>query len=278
MKPPTTLSEIRALIDNGVAESIYLEYKGSEALVGKVSEIAKDASAFANSDGGIIIYGLGEEGHLPKFIDQGIDHNEYTRERLEQVIQNNVSPRIDDLRIHQISLNEQNSLYVVQVSRSVRVPHQERQSKKYFKRYNFMSVAMEDYEINDIRNRATLYRPLVGVDLIIDRGVFVELFVENKSSVAVSDVDFEFPEGLWWKNGCPPQLANGLKYLSAGQKLPFPYTTIMDALAKESKVVKSFSVTVSHINPLIHQRVRDTFDLDISNYDGTSIIYSELYH
>jgi len=278
MKPPTTLAEIQALIDNSVAESIHLDYKGSEALVGKTSEIAKDVSAFANSDGGIIIYGVREEGRLPKSIDQGVDHKKRTREWLEQVIQSNVSPIIDDLRIYQIPLNDSNSLYVIQVARSVRAPHQERESKRYYKRYNFKSAPMEDYEINDIRNRATVHPSLVNVDLMIERGVFVELVIENISSVAVSEVSFEFSENLYWEHGCPPQLANGLKYLSAGQKLPFPYTTVVAAFAKESKVLKTFSVTVCYMNTLIQQRVRDTFLLDISNYDRTSIIQSELYH
>jgi len=36
------------------------------------NEISKDVSAFANSDGGTIIYGIEEEGHLPKRIDGGV--------------------------------------------------------------------------------------------------------------------------------------------------------------------------------------------------------------
>lgn len=278
MKPPTTLTEVQALIDNSVAESIHLDYKGSEALVGKSSEIAKDVSAFANSDGGIIIYGVREEEHLPKSIDEGVDHKRHTREWLEQVIQSNVSPIIDDLRIFQIQLNLENSLYVIQVARSVRAPHQERESKRYYKRYNFRSAPMEDYEINDIRNRATVHPPLVSVALVIERGVFVEFVVENFSDIAVSEVSFEFSENMHWAHGCPPQLANGLKYLSAGQKLVFLYATMPAAFAKESKVSKTFSVTVYYLNPLTQQRVRDTFHLDISNYNQTSIIQSELYH
>lgn len=215
MNPPTTLAEIQVLIDNSVPESIYLDYKGSEALAGKPSEIAKDVSAFANSDGGIIIYGVREEGHLPKSIDQGVDHKKHTREWLEQIIQSSVSPIIDDLRIYQIPLNGENSVYVIQVARSVRAPHQERESKRYYKRYNFKSAPMEDYEINDGRNRAIVHPSLVSVDLVIERGVFVELVIENVSTVAVTEVSFEFSEDLHWEHGCPPQLTKGLKYLSA---------------------------------------------------------------
>ncbi len=69
-----------------------------------------------------------EEEHLPKAMDGGVEHKKHTGEWLEQVIQSNVSPTIDDLRIFQIPLNDHNSLYVTQVKRGVRAPHQERES------------------------------------------------------------------------------------------------------------------------------------------------------
>lgn len=61
---PTTISDIDQLINNKVQENIHLDYKDSRAVDPKKSdEIAKDASAFANSDGGVIIYGVAEDNN-----------------------------------------------------------------------------------------------------------------------------------------------------------------------------------------------------------------------
>ena len=52
---------LRAYVDNFVEESLSLEYKAADALERtdrKREQITKDVSAMANSDGGIMIYGL----------------------------------------------------------------------------------------------------------------------------------------------------------------------------------------------------------------------------
>ena len=72
--------DIELLIQNGVQESLTLDYKVCGALdrrtskVDKVKiEISKDVSAFANSAGGVIVYGVTETNHLPTAIDLGYD-------------------------------------------------------------------------------------------------------------------------------------------------------------------------------------------------------------
>jgi predicted HTH transcriptional regulator len=83
------LEDLNSMITQEVQESLELDYKRSDALKktdGAKKEISKDVSAFANSAGGTIIYGIEEEGHLPKKIDAGLDPNEMSKEWLEQVI------------------------------------------------------------------------------------------------------------------------------------------------------------------------------------------------
>ena len=106
MDIPRTIEDLMLLIKNEVQESTHLDYKASPAIDNKKrGEIAKDISAFANSDGGIIIYGIQENDHLPVKIDEGVDHSKYTREWLEQVINSNISPIIDGIEIVQIPLS-----------------------------------------------------------------------------------------------------------------------------------------------------------------------------
>ena len=59
-----TEGDIQDLIDNQVRENIKLDYKASASLAKKndncKKELSKDVSAFANSDGGVLIYGVVE--------------------------------------------------------------------------------------------------------------------------------------------------------------------------------------------------------------------------
>ena len=147
--------DIEKLIINEVEENIHLDYKASGALDKddkKRTEITKDVSAFANSDGGIIVYGVSEEDHRPQRISP-IDGKMYTKEWLENVIQL-IQPRIDDLKIYPIRINDLGqSIYVVKIPRSGNAPHMAR-DKRYYKRFNFKSEPMEDYEVKDLYNRS----------------------------------------------------------------------------------------------------------------------------
>lgn len=127
MLTPKTIEDIKALIAQGAEENLNLDYKGAAALGtsdGIKKEIAKDVSAMANSDGGIIIYGVkesDEEGkkHLPEKVDP-VNRIEFTKERLEQIIQSNIHPKIESLKIHPISLdNPEHVIYVVEITQSM---------------------------------------------------------------------------------------------------------------------------------------------------------------
>ncbi len=106
MNIPIKQEDLELLVQQQVQESLHLDYKRSEALskAGQ-KEIPKDVSAFANSDGGVIIYGIEESGHLPVRIDGGIPNSAFTREWIEQTILSNISPRIEGIQIQQISLD-----------------------------------------------------------------------------------------------------------------------------------------------------------------------------
>ncbi len=128
MKSPRCVEDLQALVDRKVQESIHLDYKRSGALTNKISEVSKDVSSFANSDGGVLVYGVVEEGHLPVSIDGGVEHAVMTRERLEQKIRSNVSPIIEGIDIVQIPVDDERSLYCVNVPRSDKAPHQDDQN------------------------------------------------------------------------------------------------------------------------------------------------------
>jgi len=149
-------------------ESLYLEFKESPALAkGDKKEIAKDVSAFANSAGGDILYGVSQTETSPasfKDIDGGVDPNVVTPEWIEQVINSNIQPRIAGIRITPIELKTIHPgyyVYAVHIPASDNAPHQA-PDKRYYKRFNFLSTPMEDYEIRDVNNRSR--KPELSID------------------------------------------------------------------------------------------------------------------
>jgi hypothetical protein len=203
-----TEAELNQMISSQTEEDLHLDYKGADSLTiadGRKKEVGKDISAFANSDGGIVIYGIREfdevtKRHLPEKIDP-IDRTLISKEWLEQVINSNIQPKINGLTIHPVPMSSAGThvVYVVDIPKSNTV-HQA-SDKKYYKRYNFESVAMEDYEIKDIVNRQLF----PDLELILSNQVtFVQnvlkfpIIVRNKSirlakdvKVTVEFVDFQ---------------------------------------------------------------------------------------
>lgn len=163
MKPPDSWEEddLLQLIDSKVEENIALDYKKAEALEatdGKKSEISKDISAFANSVGGTVIYGIEESPRSPHVAIglSPINPREVSKEWLEQVINSRIQPRIAGLVINPIELKTKHPggfSYVVVIPESS-TAHQA-SDKRYYKRFNFQSVPMEDYEVRQTMNRAS---------------------------------------------------------------------------------------------------------------------------
>ena len=177
------IDKINQYILNEVEESPYLDYKAAKALEKtdrKKSEISKDVSAFANSGGGIIIYGIKEfsekeKQHLPSSIDP-IDRKDISKEWLEHVINSNILPKIKDVIIHPIPYGNSidgKAIYVVEIPQS-NTAHQAK-DKRYYRRGIFESTPMEDYEIKDIINRsnktdiAISFEPELNLDLLKQR-------------------------------------------------------------------------------------------------------------
>lgn len=151
-----TFADIQYLIDNGIEESIHLDFKAAGALAKdekKKNEIAKDVSAFANSDGGIIIYGISEVGHKADSFSF-VDGDVFTKEWLEQIINSKIQKRINNIRIIPLrqSGDVKRTVYIVKIPRSNNAPHMSG-DKRYYKRYNFQSVMMEEYEVRDLFHR-----------------------------------------------------------------------------------------------------------------------------
>jgi hypothetical protein len=153
-------ARLQKYIESEIEESLMLEYKSAEALdrnETKKKEITKDVSAMANSAGGTLIYGICEfsqldKRHLPEKITP-VDRTKYPREWVEQIIQS-IRPRIDGILIHSVALSSgaNDVAYILEIPQS-NTAHQA-SDHRYYKRFNFQAVPMEDYEIRDVMFRA----------------------------------------------------------------------------------------------------------------------------
>jgi hypothetical protein len=199
--------DLARLIADQVHESVGLDYKAAGAL-GQANnqklEVGKDVSAFANSAGGVLVYGMTENGHVPAAIDP-VTAAPLSKEWLENVIISNVQPRIDGLHVNPIQIAAGRYVYVVTVPQS-HAAHQA-SDHRYYKRFNFQSVPMEDYEVRDTMNRGRT--PLISVAIkcrLVDQAGIrgdvhryeVHAGLENNGGVAAKTIKIvlSFPSAI----------------------------------------------------------------------------------
>lgn len=204
-----TKQRLDQMIADGVEENLSLDYKGADSLIksdGKKAEITKDVSSFANSSGGVLIYGIAEykdepRKHLPERLDP-IRRSEISKEWLDQVIQT-IQPRIEGVVIHPVSISERDNTvcYVVEVPQS-HTAHMAR-DHRYHKRQNFTTAQMEDYEVRDVMSRRT--HPKIKASIFINKMAqpqeqegLILVKLENCGNVLARDVmaELEVPYDL----------------------------------------------------------------------------------
>ncbi len=151
------LESINNLIANKIKESLNLDYK--RELDERNNEIAKDISAFANaSDGGKIIYGVGEKDGLPSSINW--IESKGVKEKIEDIILTHIQPEIKGYDIYSIenSDNHSQAIFVVDIPESSDAPHMA--NHRYYIRRNFKSEYMEDSEVKNAIFRKGLRKAL----------------------------------------------------------------------------------------------------------------------
>ncbi len=266
MKTPKTIKDLENLVKAEIPESLYLDYKASPALSkAKRYEICKDISSFANSDGGMLIYGIIEEDDLPVKIDEGVNIDSINREWIDQIVSTHITPTIVGIKIIEIKKTEKHSFFVITIPKSFRGPHQSA-DKKYYKRFNFMSAPMEHYEIEDVRNRKSILPKLVNLDVELE-GQLIKIKIENIGDEVAHDVKFIFPEDFkWYRGDFPNALKNGIKYFPPGRKIIFAIGTTFTIMGVDSKYETSFDVTISYFHPSTENRVQEVVHVDFNDY------------
>ena len=138
------LADVKSLIEGSVRESEVLEYKTASKPFNdrEKSELAKDASAMANSAGGVIIYGVSTDSTdktKPVSIKPIDPHNVETFDR---VLNSQIRPPLSGVRKKVIPAAHP-QVMVVEVPGSENPPHQSLYDKKYYRRSGTESLPME---------------------------------------------------------------------------------------------------------------------------------------
>lgn len=148
-----------------------LERKGTRALDLKLAgvkedrvleELAVQLSAFANTGGGRIIYGLSNSGQVDAGgVSRCVKGRSTTKEWLEDVVAHLTDPRIIGLDVYEIAaegpgsaIDQGKALYVIDVPNSDRAPHQSKRDYRYYIRAGSKCLPAIHSIIEDIRNRA----------------------------------------------------------------------------------------------------------------------------
>jgi hypothetical protein len=121
-----------------------------------------------------------ETNHVPTGIDSGYAPTDITREWLEQVINSTIQRRIDGIRIKQIELKKSNAgrvIYVVSIPQSKRAPHMA-EDHIFYRRFNYQSIPMEEYEVRDISSRADV--PDLSLQFLFESNSVNVEFEEDK--------------------------------------------------------------------------------------------------
>ncbi|PKP21640.1 MAG: hypothetical protein CVU05_06350 [Bacteroidetes bacterium HGW-Bacteroidetes-21] len=154
LKENYTIEDINALIEACAEESTYLEFKKATSLNKgdkERKEIAKDISAMANADGGVIIYGVDEVDHKASGISF-VDGREFTKEWIEQIVMSNTQRPLRSFKVIPIRVDHkiEQSVYIVRIQFSPEAPHMA--NGKYYKRANFEVFTMQEYEVRNLYN------------------------------------------------------------------------------------------------------------------------------
>lgn len=166
-------------------ETLDIEYKefSDDIYNNNFDKLLKDVCAFANTVGGLIIFGVSEKGKYPGNIKGA--KKRFSKESITRKIDSGVVYQIRGLRVEQIDLNDianNNRVFLIEVPQSVNPPHQVKYKdgiRRYYIRIDHESKEMDHCWVEALFNKRVM--PIIDVDFIInDKFPFPELEAYDK--------------------------------------------------------------------------------------------------
>lgn len=188
---------VQSFLEPQTPEGLHIDYKCGNTFhpekpksekVKFNEEFPKDVSALANTEGGIIIFGIAEPlvGGVTQYVEELVDFTCIKRERLETLI-SKINPPIKPKILFIPSPHDAKRGFItVEVERSKTV-HQS-SDNLYYQRSGSSNSSITDSTIRALMNREVHPKLAIGIKLEIWRGdqYFLDLEVWNISSKMVS--------------------------------------------------------------------------------------------
>lgn len=125
----TEIEDIKTLIGNDTAENRRLEYKRQLNItsVEEKQEFLRDVIAFANSNGGDIIFGIAEnKNDAINYSIEGFDIDE-TEDQLNQkiinIVRDSTEPKLTNIHFKLIKYKDNKVIYIIRIPESILKPH-----------------------------------------------------------------------------------------------------------------------------------------------------------
>jgi len=147
------IDDIKIIVQDKIPESRTLDYKRDlpPQTDGGNKELLKDISAFANTFGGYLIYGIEEKEGAPTEI-LGVDVNDFDvlKQRFENLLRTGVDPVIRGVDYCAIDISNSKKIVVIKIPRSIARPHVVK-IKEHFRFYGRNPSGVHQLEIEDLR-------------------------------------------------------------------------------------------------------------------------------
>jgi hypothetical protein len=153
--------DIKRLQDNAIAETKLLDYK-LELKIGsdeEKKEFLADITAMANTEGGLIIYGIEEgkdgtgksTGIASKIVGISVPNKDKLLQQIEDTIRSNTDPKITTIGVSFIKV-EGVDIFLLGVSKFISLPHMMtyKSSNKYYKRRNTGKYLVDSNELYEL--------------------------------------------------------------------------------------------------------------------------------
>lgn len=148
-----SIEDIETIVRDKIPESRTMDYKLEvhPATDAGNKEFLKDISAFANTVGGYLIYGVDEKEGIPTSI-KGVEVNDFDelKLRFENLLRTGVDPPIRGIDFVEVDFKDSKKVVVVLVPKSVARPHAVK-IKKHFRFYGRNSGGVYMLEVDDLR-------------------------------------------------------------------------------------------------------------------------------